>query len=193
MPAFSPHSPIDKPVTIYNRFRLTQSSEPRQGKESKLRVGDIAPDFDLPVLRNGVKERLRLSSKAASSALVLAFYPLNWDDVSTRQLIEYQARRSEYTCHKADLITISVDSIMNITAWEREIGPFDFLMCSDFWPHGEVCRKYGVLRDDDPFQGAAQPALFVLGINRKIQFQKLYSVGEVAPLEDIVRALEGIH
>jgi alkyl hydroperoxide reductase subunit AhpC len=66
-------------------------------------------------------------------------------------------------------------------------------MCSDFWPHGDVCRKYGVLRDDEPFRGAAQPAIFVLGMNRKIQFQKFYSVGEVAPLEDIVSALEGIH
>ena len=162
-------------------------------KELELRVGDIAPDFDLPVLRNGVKERLRLSFKAATSPLVLAFYPLNWDDVSARQLVEFQAGRSRYTRYKAEIITISVDSIMNITAWEREIGPFDFLMCSDFWPHGEVCRKYGVLRDDEPFQGAAQPALFVLGTNRRIEFQKLYSVGEVAPLEDIVGALEGIH
>jgi len=172
---------------------LTHASEPRQVKELKLKIGDVAPDFDLPVLRNGVKERLRLSSKSGTSMLVLAFYPLNWDVVSTRQLVEFQAGRSEYTRHKAEIITISVDSIMNITAWEREIGPFDFLMCSDFWPHGDVCRKYGVLRDDEPFRGAAQPAIFVLGMNRKIQFQKFYSVGEVAPLEDIVSALEGIH
>ena len=38
--------------------------------------------------------------------------------------------------------------IMNATAWEREIGPFDFLLASDFWPHGEVSRKWYASRTD---------------------------------------------
>ena len=47
---------------------------------------------------------------------------------------------------------------MNTTVWEREIGPFDFPLCSDFWPHGEVSRSYGVLREAAPLAGASERA-----------------------------------
>src|SRR5207249_5720176 len=55
-----------------------------------------------------------------------------------------------------------VESIMNTTAWERENGPFDFPLCSDFWPHGEVCARYGMLRTSGTGAGASERAVFVL-------------------------------
>ncbi len=113
----------------------------------KLCIGDIAPDFDLPVLLKGVKGRFRLSEWVAKyKHLLVLFYPLNWEDLSARRVVELQAQREKYVSLSAECVTVSVDSIMNTTAWEREIGPFDFPMCSDFWPHAEVCQKYGVLQ-----------------------------------------------
>lgn len=158
-------------------------------QNTRLRVNDVAPDFDLPVLRNGVKERFRLHARTATSKLVIAFYPLNWEEISSRQLIDYQARRTEYTALNAEIVTVSVDSIMNITAWEREIGPFDFLMCSDFWPHGEICRRYGVFRDE-PHRGTAERAVFVLDNNAQVRFHRSYPSDNIAPLDDVLKALQ---
>lgn len=41
-----------------------------------LKVGDPAPDFELPGHRD--KERFRLSDLRGTKNVVLAFYPLDW-------------------------------------------------------------------------------------------------------------------
>ena len=51
---------------------------------------------------------------------------------------------------------------MNTTVWEREIGPLEYPLCSDFWPHGEVSRSYGVFRDRSPLAGTSERAIFVI-------------------------------
>ena len=49
---------------------------------------------------------------------------------------------------------MSVDSIPSHTAWQKkEIGMFDIPLASDFFPHGEVVAKYGILREGDPLPG----------------------------------------
>ena len=52
-----------------------------------LQPGEIAPDFDLPALIGGVKKRFHLAERIGKQRLVLAFYPLNWDPVSARQVV----------------------------------------------------------------------------------------------------------
>jgi peroxiredoxin len=157
-----------------------------------IQPGEIAPDFDLPALIGGVKKRFHLAERIGKQQLVLAFYPLNWDPVSARQMVNYQVHREKLLASGAELVGISVDSIMNTTAWEREIGPFDYPVCSDFWPHGEVSRKYGVLREQGPFAGASERAIFVVGKNGRIEFSKLYSIAEAPEPDDVFTALSRI-
>ena len=154
-----------------------------------LHAGDIAPDFDLPVLVGGVKKQFRLSEQRGKQRLVLAFYPLNWEPVSSQQLVTYQVEREKFVARQAEVVGISVDHIMNATAWEREIGPFDFLLCSDFWPHGEVSRRYGVLRETDPFAGASERAIFVIDKAGRIVFCKNYPMNQIPDLEETLEAL----
>ena len=120
----------------------------------------MAPDFDVPVLIGGVRKQFRLSEHRGRRNLVLAFYPANWDPVSAQQMVTYQVEREKFLARQAEVLGISVDHIMNTTSWEREIGPFDFLLGSDFWPHGEVSRQYGVLREADPFAGGQRARHF---------------------------------
>ena len=44
-----------------------------------LKVGDLAPDFELPGHRGG--EKFRLSSLRGQKNVVLVFYPLDWTPV----------------------------------------------------------------------------------------------------------------
>jgi peroxiredoxin len=154
-----------------------------------LQAGDMAPDFDLPVLIGGVKKRFRLSDHRGKQNLVLAFYPLNWDPISGQQMVQYQVEREKFLAQKAEPVGISVDSILNTTAWEREIGPFDYPLCSDFWPHGEISRKYGVLREQEPFSGASERALFFVNKAGQIVFSKIYPVDRVPDLQETLDAL----
>ena len=154
-----------------------------------LQAGDLAPDFEVPVLIGGVRKLFRLSERRGKQNLVLAFYPMNWEPVSTRQMIAYQVERERFLAYETEVVAISVDSIMNTISWEREIGPFDFLLCSDFWPHGEVSRQYGVLRQVEPFAGASERAIFVVDKGGRIAFRKIYSVDQLPDLEETLDAL----
>jgi peroxiredoxin len=152
-------------------------------------VGDLAPDFDLPALIGGVKKRFRLSDCRGKENVVLAFYPLNWEPASEKQLVQYQEKREKLAAYDAMVVAVGVDSIMNTTAWEREIGPFDFVLCSDFWPHGEVSRKYGVLREKQPDAGIDERAVFVIDKSGRIQFRKVYEDGKVPEVDETLSVL----
>jgi peroxiredoxin len=153
-------------------------------------VGDAAPDFELPALIAGVKKSLCLSAYRGQRSVVLAFYPFNWQEASARQMADYQAQRPRVLADDAETVGITTDSIMNTTAWEREIGPFEFPLCVDFWPHGEVCRRYGVLRETGPAAGASERAVLIVDRSGRVTFRKIYASDEVAPVEDVFAALE---
>lgn len=152
-------------------------------------VGDAAPDFDLPALIGGVKKRFNLSEQCAKKTLVLAFYPLNWEPLSANQMVQYQMEREKFTEPHAEVVGISVDSIMNTSAWEREIGPFDYPLCSDFWPHGEVSRKYGVFREQEAYAGASERAIFIVNRRGTIVFRKIYELHQVPAIGETLDAL----
>lgn len=155
-----------------------------------LQPGDPAPDFELPVLLGGVKSRFRLFDAIAKRNVVLAFYPLNWQKVSAEQMIAYQVERERFLGLNAETVTVSVDSIMNTTSWEREIGPFDFPMCSDFWPHGEVANLYGAFREVEPVRGASERAVFIIDRRGTVRYSRGYAPDQLPPIEDALTALE---
>jgi len=157
-----------------------------------LTVGSEAPDFELPALISGVRKKWCLSEQRGQKSVVLAFYPFNWQPSCAQQMVEYQAQRSRILAVPAETVAITVDSIMNTTAWEHEIGPFDFPMCSDFWPHGEVSARYGVLRESDPRAGASERAVLVVDRNGRIVFKKIYEPDDIVSLDEVFPVLDKI-
>ncbi len=159
-------------------------------------VGDAAPDFELPALIAGVRQTLRLSAYRGQKSVVLAFYPFNWQEISAAQLVSYQAERPRVLASNAEIVAITVDSIMNTVAWERVIGPLEFPLCSDFWPHGAVSERYGVLRKSggksDEGAGASERAVVVVDRNGSVVFRKSYNHDQVAPVEDVLGVLDKI-
>lgn len=159
-------------------------------------VGEAAPDFELPAVIGGVRQTLRLGGFRGQKNVALAFYPFNWQDASAAQLISYQAQRPRVLASNSEIVAITVDSIMNTVAWEREIGPFDFPLCSDFWPHGEVSERYGVLRKDDQNSdetaGSSERVVLVVDRNGSVVFRKSYQHDQAAPVEEILAVLEMI-
>jgi peroxiredoxin (alkyl hydroperoxide reductase subunit C) len=159
------------------------------GSQPGAQVGESAPDFDLPVLLGGVKGRLRLRDELREKNVVLAFYPGNWEEVSARQMLAYQAQRMLFKEQGAEVIGISVDSIMNTTVWERAIGPVDFPLCSDFWPHGAVSIAYGVLRQGGTHEGRSERAVVVVSRNGTIAFRRVYGDADLPPVAETLDAL----
>ena len=67
-----------------------------------LQPGDMAPDFEIPVLIGGVKKVFHLSEHRGKQNLVLAFYPVNWEPVSAQQMIGYQLEREKFMLCQAE-------------------------------------------------------------------------------------------
>lgn len=170
-------------------FRMPEKKVRGVATSEPASVGTVAPDFELPALIAGVKKTLRLSSYRGRN-VVLAFYPYNWREASAKQLISFQVQRPRVLASNAEIIAVTVDSIMNTTTWEKEIGPFDFPICADFWPHGEVCMRYGVLRESGPEAGASERAIFVIDGDGQVVFRKVYGWDDVASIEDVFPVLE---
>src|SRR2546430_2835597 len=141
-------------------------------------VGDPAPDFELPALIGGVRKNFRMADYRGKT-VVLAFYPFNWQDASVRQMAAYQAQRARLLANNAETVAINVESIMNTTAWERAKGPFDFPLCSDFWPHGAVSKRYGVLQVSGSEAGASERAIFVVAPSGEVVLCRLYDSNEI--------------
>lgn len=148
-------------------------------------VGSPAPDFELPALIGGVRKTFRLADYRGRT-LVLAFYPFNWQETSLHQMAAYQKDRARIVAEGIETVVINVESIMNTTAWERANGPFDFPLCSDFWPHGAVSRRYQVLRESGSGAGAAERSLFAVNPQGLITFRRVYGPEETPVLEDVI-------
>ncbi len=106
---------------------------------------------------------------------------------------ELDARRKEFEALNAQVLDISVDSIPSHTAWRQsEIGPVKVPLCSDFYPHAEVTRKFGILREGPPVAGISERAAFIIDKTGKIAFAKVYGISELPNMEELIRTLRGL-
>jgi alkyl hydroperoxide reductase subunit AhpC len=96
----------------------------------------------------------------------------------------------KFAGYDAQVVGISVDSTFSHIAWqEKEIGFLDFPLASDFYPHGGVAQKYGILREGDPVPGISERAIIIVDKKGKIAFAKVYHLGEEPPHEDSFEVL----
>ena len=103
---------------------------------------------------------------------------------------ELDARRKEFEALNAQVLDISVDSISSHTAWrQKEVGPVEVPLCADFYPHADVTRKFGILREGPPVTGISERAAFIIDKNGKIAFSKVYGISQLPDIEELIRAL----
>jgi len=131
----------------------------------ELKIGDSAPDFTLNTHNEG---ELNLAWYKGRKNVVLAFYPADWTPVCATQVPSYHEIYHRFEELDCQLLCISVDSVPCHIAWAKSLGGLRFPLMSDFWPHGEVARQYGVLTN----KGFTERFVFLLdkhGIIRWIQ------------------------
>jgi peroxiredoxin len=131
----------------------------------KVKVGQKAPDFTLPSITG---EKVRLSQYRGKKNVVISFVPAAFTPVCSDQWPGYNMAHQLFEDHDAILLGITVDNIPTLFAWTRQMGSeLWFPVLSDFWPHGAVASKYGLLRKD----GVSERALIFIdkkGIIRDI-------------------------
>ena len=131
----------------------------------KVSVGEPAPDFTLPSVAG---DKISLSQFRGEKNVVISFVPAAWTPVCSDQWPGYNIVKEMFDENDAVLLGITVDNIPTLYAWTKQMGKLWFPVLSDFWPHGAVADRYGVLRTD----GVSERALIFIdkkGIIRDIQ------------------------
>jgi alkyl hydroperoxide reductase subunit AhpC len=164
-----------------------------KGAVVALKVGDRAPDFVLPSVQGEERGEFRLSNFLGKEHVVVTFHPLDWTPTCESQLPILDSLESRFKAAGGQLLDISVDSIESHLAWQRkEIGMMRFPLCSDFYPHGEVTRKFGILRDEPPVPGISERAAFIVDKGGVIQFAKVYPIDQLPDIEGLLQELRKI-
>jgi len=149
----------------------------------KVRVGDRAPDFTLPAVSGG---EISLDRYRGKKNVVISFVPAAWTPVCSDQWPGYNIVKGIFDNNDAILLGITVDNIPTLFSWTNQMGELWFPVLSDFWPHGSVADRYGVLRTD----GTTERAIFIIDKNGIIRYIDVHDINKRPRLESIVKEME---
>jgi mycoredoxin-dependent peroxiredoxin len=120
-----------------------------------IETGTEAPEFDLEV--DGA-ERVRLSDFRGRRNVLLVFHPFAFTPVCEEEALDLQENLHAFEQADTDVVLVSCDTAPARRAWKRQLG-LTYTLASDFWPHGEAARAYGVF---DERKGAPVRGTFLI-------------------------------
>lgn len=112
-----------------------------------LAVGDRAPEFTLRDQNGGPVSSAELHS---DRALLVVFFPFAFSGICTGELQEIRDDLGRFQSDEVTVVAVSCDPVFALRAWDDRDGYF-FPLLSDFWPHGEVSRSFGVFEESGGF------------------------------------------
>jgi peroxiredoxin len=145
-------------------------------------AGDVAPDF---ALRSQHGETISLADFRGVKSLVLVFYPFAFSGICTGELCEIRDDLARFQSDSVQVLAISCDAMHSLRAFAEAEG-YQFPLLSDFWPHGEVARSYGVFNDTI---GAAVRGSFLIGPDGRVRWSVVNGLGEARDLAGYHAAL----
>jgi peroxiredoxin len=138
---------------------------------SALEVGQEAPDF---TLRDHHGAEISLSSFRGFKNVVVVFYPWAFTSTCTGELCTLRDRLPEFDNDDTVTLAISCDPVFSLRVFAEQEG-YQFSLLSDFWPHGEVARAYGVFVEE---RGVALRGTFIVDKAGVLRWSVVHPIGE---------------
>ena len=148
-------------------------------------VGQEAPDF---TLRDQSREDVTLSSYRGRQSVLLVFYPFAFSGLCSTELCQVRDELPSFEDDNVQVIAISVDHPYALKTWSIQEG-YLFPMLSDFWPHGEVARRYGVFNET---AGMANRGTFLIDGEGVVRFAEVNGPGEARDQEAWKKAIASL-
>jgi peroxiredoxin len=152
---------------------------------TSLVLGSVAPKFELP---NQHGERISLSSFKGEKIVVLLFYPFSFTGTCTGELCAIRDDLNNFQNEEVQLLAISCDSVFSQRLFAEKEG-YKFPVLSDFWPHGEVAKAYGVFNES---KGVAIRGTFVIDKEGILRWQVVNGMGDARNIADYKAALASL-
>ena len=118
-----------------------------------LQPGQAAPMFELP---DADMQTVNLSTFKGKKHVVLYFYPKDGTPGCTMVTTDFSDHEDQFVKHDCVVLGVSPDDCLTHADFRDRHG-VTILLLSD--TEGEVCRKYGVLREKQSENGAKRPCL----------------------------------
>lgn len=145
----------------------------------ELKIGDKAKDF---VLKDHNDKEIKLSNFAGKKVL-LSFHPLAWTEICAKQMQSLEKNMGVFDSLNTVAFGLSVDSVPCKKAWAESLGVEKTSLLSDFWPHGEVAKLYGILNEK---KGISQRTNIILNEEQNITFFKIYEIKTLPDINEIL-------
>ncbi|MEW1724246.1 peroxiredoxin [Streptomyces sp. NPDC093109] len=153
-----------------------------------IEAGSPAPDF---ALKDNHGRTVRLSDFRAPGAardVLLLFYPFAFTGVCTGELRALRDGLSSFVNDDTQLLAVSNDSIHTLRVFGDQEG-LEFPLLSDFWPHGEVSRAYGVFDEE---KGCAVRGTFVIDRAGIVRWTVVNGLADARDPDAYLRALAAL-
>lgn len=151
--------------------------------EKRLKTGENAKDFSL---EDHNEQEFTLSDFKGKKVL-LSFHPLAWTSVCAEQMKSLEKNKLAFDSLNAIAVGLSIDTVPSKKAWAKSLDIKNTRLLSDFWPHGKVAELYGIFRNKDGF---SERANIIVDENQKLAFFKIYTLGQLPDIEEIIEALK---
>jgi alkyl hydroperoxide reductase subunit AhpC len=100
-----------------------------------------------------------------------------------------QANLAGFAARHTQVLGVSCDSTWSHAAWAKKLGGITYPLLADYWPHGEVARRYGVLRED----GCAERAVFLIDRRGLIRWIDVVPILERPDVRELLHVLRAMH
>jgi peroxiredoxin len=154
-------------------------------EQEKTKIGEKAKDF---ALKDQNDKEFKLSQFKGKRVL-LSFHPLAWTEVCAKQMKSLEENKAVFDSLNTVALGMSVDTVPSKKAWAESLGIKNTPLLSDFWPHGEVAKLYGIFRDRNGF---SERANIVVDENQKVVFFKVYPIRELPDINEIINFLKNL-
>ena len=117
-------------------------------------IGDPVPAFTLTD-----NERQPFSSeRLAGRKSLIVFIPFPFSGICEGELCTLRDHLADLDALDANVVAISCDTLFSNAKW-ADLNGFGFPVLSDYWPHGEIARAFGVFDEE---KGVATRTTFVV-------------------------------
>ena len=139
-------------------------------------AGSRAPDFEL---RDQHGAPVRLSDFRGRKTVVLVFFPFAFSRVCTGELSAIRDELPTFQNDNVQVLSVSCDPVYALRVFADRDG-LSYPLLSDFWPHGDVARSYGVF---DETRGCAVRGTFVIDRDGVVRWVVVNAIPDARDLE----------
>ncbi len=150
-----------------------------------LTIGSPAPQFELS---NQHGENVSLESFKGQKNVVVLFYPFAFSGICTGELCAIRDDLNSFQNDNVQLVAISCDPMFAQRAFSEKEN-YTFPVLTDFWPHGEAAKAYGVF---DDARGCAIRGTFVIDKAGILRWQIVNGLGDARNLTDYKAAISAL-